>query len=726
MIRTTKHNRRQTALTLTRIILPALLCFALASPLLTIGIANAAPAQAANQDFQAAAADLPAPGNLWGQPYEQAYLGGVRLGWDPVGSVTNPSVAAYRVYRADGSQGPFTAVADLNCADEINYLGYIDAGLKYETAYYYRVAALDAAGAEGAVTTAVEVTTPQAKAQTALATTKQLVISLDDQRIYFIENGRVVNILRCSTGAVPGTTPCGTFSILYHVDAMPVAQYPGCTCYYWMGFTSAHGIHAWPAYYGQYSDYSTLGTPQSHGCVRLHPDEAPWAYAWTPDGTTLTIIQQSFMPLPPPIDDGTVSVGATDTSKKWYFAEGYTGGLFTEYILVQNPNSTAANVHTTYMTGDHRQVQHDFQVPAMNRVTVCVDNLPGLDSAEVSAAITSDVGIIAERSMYFEYNGIPGGHDTLGTTATSTNWYLAEGSTKPGFDEYVQVQNPNASAVTATLTFMKSDSSTVTKTLNLPAQSRGTLRLIDYPELQNVDASCQVTAPQGVIAERSMYFIMGGGIMGGHNTLGAPTTSTDWYFAEGCTDFGFSEYLLLQNPNATATNVTVTYMKYNGGTVVHTYPVAAHSRFTVWVNNEAGCEASSLAAQVSSVQPIVAERAMYWLMAGGRHGGHDHIGSTQPAKMWYFAEGYTAGSFDEYILLQNPGDTEADVWLIYMVPGGSPVGYEYKVAPKQRATVHVDETPGIEASEVSTQVSSNVPIIAERSMYFCIPRERQI
>jgi hypothetical protein len=116
---------------------------------------------------------------------------------------------------------------------------------------------------------------------------------------------------------------------------------------------------------------------------------------------------------------------------------------------------------------------------------------------------------------------------------------------------------------------------------------------------------------------------------------------------------------------------------------------------------------------------------MYWMMADGRHGGHDHIGSTQPSKMWYFAEGYTAKSFDEYILLQNPGDTEADVWLIYMVPGGSPVGYEYKVAPKQRATVHVDDTPGLEACEVSTQVSSTTPIIAERSMYFCIPRERQ-
>ncbi len=672
---------------------------------------------------QAAASPLPAPEGLWGQPYENAYLGGVQLGWDAVGSPTNPAVAAYRVYRAESPEGPFSAMADLNCAEEINYLGYIDAGLQYESTYYYEVAAVDGNGGEGAISAPVAVTTQRATAQAALTTSKELLISLDDQRVYFIENGRVINILRCSTGAVPGTTPCGNFSILYHVDAMPVTQYPGCVCYYWMAFTSAHGIHAWPAYYGQYSDYSTLGTPQSHGCVRLHPDEAPWAYAWTPNGTPLTIIQQSFMPLPPPIDDGTVSIGAANPSKSWYFAEGYTGGQFSEYVLVQNPNSTPANVQTTYMTGDHRQVQHNFQVPATSRVTVGVDNLPGLESAEVSVAITSDAGVIAERSMYFEYRGVPGGHDSLGTTATSTEWYLAEGCTTPGFDEYVLVQNPNTSAETATLTFMKKDGTTIVKTLDLAAQSRGTLHLIDYPELQNVEVSCKVTCPKGVIAERSMYFIIGG-ITGGHNTLGAPAAAQNWYFAEGCTDFGFSEYILVQNPNTTDALVTVTYMKFDGGTVVQQYLAAAQSRLTIWVNNEQGCGAASLAAQVSADKPVVAERAMYWMMADGRHGGHDHIGSTDPNKMWYFAEGYTAGSFDEYILLQNPGDTEADVWLIYMVPGGSPVGYEYKVAPKQRVTVHVDETPGLESTEVSTQVSSNVPIIAERAMYFCIPRER--
>jgi hypothetical protein len=60
-----------------------------------------------------------------------------------------------------------------------------------------------------------------------------------------------------------------------------------------------------------------------------------------------------------------------------------------------------------------------------------------------------------------------------------------------------------------------------------------------------------------------------------------------------------------------------------------------------------------------------------------------------------------------------------------MVPGGEPVGYNYAVPAHGRVTVHVDETPGLEATEVSCQVSSDRPVIAERAMYFSIARERE-
>ncbi len=69
-------------------------------------------------------------------------------------------------------------------------------------------------------------------------------------------------------------------------------------------------------------------------------------------------------------------------------------------------------------------------------------NRPGQD---VSLKVTSDRGIVAERPMYFDYQGKwTGGHDVLGANAPSKSWYFAEGTTRAGFDQWLCLQNPNS------------------------------------------------------------------------------------------------------------------------------------------------------------------------------------------------------------------------------------------------------------------------------------------
>jgi len=59
----------------------------------------------------------------------------------------------------------------------------------------------------------------------------------------------------------------------------------------------------------------------------------------------------------------------------------------------------------------------------------------------------------------------------------------------------------------------------------------------------------------------------------------APT----WYLAEGATHFGFELYYLIQNPNATAVTVQVTYLRPSPlAPVVRQYAVAASSRKTIY------------------------------------------------------------------------------------------------------------------------------------------------
>ncbi len=63
-----------------------------------------------------------------------------------------------------------------------------------------------------------------------------------------------------------------------------------------------------------------------------------------------------------------------------------------------------------------------------------LDGLPGLSDAEVSTKVTSTVPVVAERAVYFDYFGKPGGHDSIGVIAPADTWYLAEGYTGGTFD----------------------------------------------------------------------------------------------------------------------------------------------------------------------------------------------------------------------------------------------------------------------------------------------------
>ncbi len=109
-------------------------------------------------------------------------------------------------------------------------------------------------------------------------------------------------------------------------------------------------------------------------------------------------------------------IGATETSRTWFFAEGYTGAGFDEFLCIQNPGGTDAHVTITYFPqGGTQMVKDPITVDANSRRTVYVnapENAgPGL---AISAKVDADQPVICERPMYFDFNGIDGGHDVVG------------------------------------------------------------------------------------------------------------------------------------------------------------------------------------------------------------------------------------------------------------------------------------------------------------------------
>src|SRR5438132_5495509 len=192
---------------------------------------------------------------------------------------------------------------------------------------------------------------------------------------------------------------------------------------------------------------------------------------------------------------------------------------------------------------------------------------------------------------------------------------------------------------------------------------------------------------------------------------GAPAGATTWYFAEGSTQTGFTTWLLLSNFNPFAINVTVTYFKQSGAPVVRTYSVGATSRRNVLVNREV--PNAALAMKAESANPFSAERAMYIGLDG--HASH---GVSAPALAWYFAEGATSPPYQMWLLLANFSTATAHVTLTFMKEDGSTLEKSVNVGASTRVNVFVNSFFPFPGGAVATVVTSDVAIVAERSMYF--------
>jgi len=101
----------------------------------------------------------------------------------------------------------------------------------------------------------------------------------------------------------------------------------------------------------------------------------------------------------------------------WYLAEGYTGGEFDTWVLIQNPGTAPATVTLDFQVqGGAAPPFGPFILPAGERQSINLDILTGLSDAQVSTRVTSDQPVVAERAMYFTYDGKSGGHDSVGYT----------------------------------------------------------------------------------------------------------------------------------------------------------------------------------------------------------------------------------------------------------------------------------------------------------------------
>jgi len=418
--------------------------------------------------------------------------------------------------------------------------------------------------------------------------------------------------------------------------------------------------------------------------------------------------------------------GQTDPTlpNTWYLTEGSTT-LFSERLAILNPGTDPAEISVTFLPESGTPVYRDYSVPAQSRMTVDVQTIPGVSSVSHSAMVTSRRGgVVVERTMFWSATGgaPTSGHTGKGVSTPRSRWYFAEGDAGV-FDTYLLFANPNSSAATISITYLLDDGRTLSGSYTANPTSRLTVYTNDVPGLSGHSFSTAITASQPVTAERSMYLTASGQLWKvGTAVGGIEAPSSTWYVSEGATGPFFDEYLLIGNPNQSASTVTIRFLKPSGSPVVQTYTVPAQSRTTLYVDDIPGLEDTSVSASVTASMPVVVERAMYWPGNWATwYEGHASAAVAQAGTKWALAEGEVGGSssFMSYILIANPSGQDANVRVTLLRANGAPpVVSTYTVAANSRLTLYQFPLTSGEKFGAMVESTNGIPVVAERSMYW--------
>jgi len=116
-------------------------------------------------------------------------------------------------------------------------------------------------------------------------------VSLSEQKVRVFYKNTLLKEMICSTGAPSTPTPKGTFKTSDKIKYAWLPKY-NVGAYYFVRFYGSYLFHSTPFdKEGNLieTEQKNLGTPVSHGCVRLDLNEEKWLYETIPSGVSVKI-----------------------------------------------------------------------------------------------------------------------------------------------------------------------------------------------------------------------------------------------------------------------------------------------------------------------------------------------------------------------------------------------------------------------------------------------------
>lgn len=415
-----------------------------------------------------------------------------------------------------------------------------------------------------------------------------------------------------------------------------------------------------------------------------------------------------------------------------YLAEGASTPFFdTSIALLNLEPASPAHVLLRWLADDGHVTHHVVTVPPNARATVRAGDFVGQAASAFATVVESDAPLAVDRTM--RWGGAAGGaHSEIGLETPSTQWFFAEGATHSGFSLFYLLQNPSDGPARVEVSYLRpAPAVPLVRRYELMPLSRLTIWVNqEDAQLMATDVSAAIVSDVPILAERAMYLAVGGvQLAAGHDSAGVTLPQSRWFLAEGATGSFFDLFYLIANPSGSDTQVRTSYLLPDGRTVTRTYPVARHSRFTVWVDHEdASLADTAVSAVIESLDgvPIVVERAMWWPgpSPGNWYEGHNSRGATETGTKWALAEGEQGGdtNTETFVLIANTGEQPGRASITLHFEDGTTSTRAIELGALSRTNVMIatafPEAAGRRFGVVVESVGPTPqPIVVERANY---------
>jgi len=214
-------------------------------------------------------------------------------------------------------------------------------------------------------------------------------------------------------------------------------------------------------------------------------------------------------------------------------------------VIVANRDDRVLEARVTVFAEAEDQVTEELTVEGRTRAVVDLDELVTAPFVSAMVEIRGGGGVVEQRSVH------PDGESVAACAgATSSTWYLADGSTVEGNVEEIVLTNPYESTAIVDVRLATADVTrqpTELQGFPVPARSVRTVDLSEVARDEEVLGVDVVASSGRIIVARAQHDV-GGGRRGHSVALGSPALRDQWWFANGAKGVDVDERYSLYNP----------------------------------------------------------------------------------------------------------------------------------------------------------------------------------